>query len=161
MQKKIYVAGPLGFSEAGRYFLYTCLIPEIQKLGFEVIDPWKSPASEQMKKVLEMPNTNKLDALRAVNEQIAEACRIGIDECDGVVAVLDGTDVDSGTAAEIAYAYAKGKPVIGYRGDFRISSDNEAAVVNIMIEYFIAKSGGLIVRELSELKKEMPRVFGN
>jgi len=159
--KKIYVAGPLGFSEAGRHFLYNRLIPEIQSLGFEVIDPWKSPAAEKMKKILEQPSGNRLDVLKAVNEQIAEACKVKIDESDGMIAVLDGTDVDSGTSAEIAYAYAKGKSVIGYRGDFRISSDNEAAVVNVMIEYFIAKSGGLIIRELSELKKEMLRVFGN
>ena len=34
-----------------------------------------------------------------------------------VVAVLDGADVDSGTAAEIGYAFARGKLIVGYRGD--------------------------------------------
>ena len=33
-------------------------------------------------------------------------------------AVLDGTDVDSGTASEIGYAFAKGKAIVGYRGVF-------------------------------------------
>ena len=41
------------------------------------------------------------------------------------MAVLDGTDVDSGTAAEIGYAFARGKLIVGYRGDFRLSADNE------------------------------------
>ena len=62
-----------------------------------------------------------------------------------MLAVLDGTDVDSGTASEIGYAYAKGKPMVGYRGDFRLSSDNEGGVVNLQVQYFILTSGGSIV----------------
>lgn len=38
-----------------------------------------------------------------------------------VVAVLDGCDVDSGTAWEMGYAYALGRPVLGYLGDVRIA----------------------------------------
>ena len=37
--------------------------------------------------------------------------RAAIDACDVVVALLDGAQVDDGTAWEIGYAYAKGKPV--------------------------------------------------
>jgi nucleoside 2-deoxyribosyltransferase len=54
-----------------------------------------------------------------------------LNSSDIVVAVLDGVDVDSGTAWEIGYAYAKGKPVIGLRTDFRTLSDG---VVNLMVE---------------------------
>ena len=61
-----------------------------------------------------------------------------------VLAVLDGTDVDSGTAAEIGYAFAKGRPILGYRGDFRLSADNEGSTVNLQVEYFITASGGTI-----------------
>ena len=63
-------------------------------------------------------------------------------------AVLDGTDVDSGTAAEIGYAFARGKKILGYRGDFRLSADNEGATVNLQVEYFIRESGGDIVTAL-------------
>jgi nucleoside 2-deoxyribosyltransferase len=45
------------------------------------------------------------------------------------VAILDGPDSDSGTCIEIAYAHAKGKPVIGVRTDFR---DGEIHGLNIM-----------------------------
>ena len=41
----------------------------------------------------------------------------------GIFAVLDGTDVDSGTASEIGYGAAKGKIIVGYRGDFRMTGD--------------------------------------
>lgn len=45
-----------------------------------------------------------------------------IDCCDLVLAILDGPDVDS-TAAEIDYAFARGKLVLGYR-DFQLAADN-------------------------------------
>lgn len=47
----------------------------------------------------------------------------GIDWADVVVAVMDGPDPDSGTCWECGYAYAKGKPVITVRTDFRNNGD--------------------------------------
>ena len=67
------------------------------------------------------------------------------------MAVLDGTDVDSGTAAEIGYAFARGKLIVGYRGDFRLSADNEGSTVNLQVEYFIRASGGTIVERYEDL----------
>jgi nucleoside 2-deoxyribosyltransferase len=52
-----------------------------------------------------------------------------VDRCDVIVAILDGPDSDSGTCIEIAYAHAKGKPVIGVRTDFR---DGEIHGLNVM-----------------------------
>ena len=69
--------------------------------------------------------------------------------------MLDGADVDSGTAAEIGYAFARGKPIVGYRGDVRLAGDNEAAVVNLQVEYFIRASGGTIVTRLSALPRAL------
>ena len=51
---------------------------------------------------------------------------------DIVVAVIDGSDADSGTAWEMGYAYASGKQVIGIRTDFRRAGDHE--LVNLMLE---------------------------
>ena len=65
--------------------------------------------------------------------------------------MLDGVDVDSGTAAEIGYGFAKGKKIVGYRGDLRLSSDNEGAIVNLQVEYFIRASGGTIINRLVDL----------
>lgn len=59
-------------------------------------------------------------------------CLEQIDQCDIVVACADGADSDSGTALEIGYAFAKGKPTIVYRTDFRGS---EVDGVNAMLRY--------------------------
>ena len=75
-----------------------------------------------------------------------------------VLANLDGQDVDSGTAAEIGYAFAKGKPIIGYRGDLRLSSDNVGSTVNLQVEFFIRESGGEIVTSASTIPTALARV---
>jgi nucleoside 2-deoxyribosyltransferase len=90
-------------------------------------------------------------AWRKLNVEIGGNNRAAIDRCDLVFAVLDGTDVDSGTAAEIGYAFARDKKIIGYRGDFRLSADNEGAVVNLQVEYFIRQSGGEIIARIADL----------
>ena len=59
-------------------------------------------------------------------------CFEQIDRCDFAIACADGPDSDSGTATEIGYAYARGKPVIVYRTDFRGS---EVDGVNAMLRY--------------------------
>src|SRR5262245_63505569 len=46
----------------------------------------------------------------------------------------------------------RGKRIIGYRGDVRLSADNEGAVVNLQVEYFIHESGGRIVRRLDAFR---------
>lgn len=66
--------------------------------------------------------------------------------------MLDGNDVDSGTAAEIGYGSALKKPIIGYRGDFRLSAENEGGIVNLQVEYFIYLNNGEIVTDIEALK---------
>ena len=48
-----------------------------------------------------------------------------------MVTVLDSVDVDSGTAWDIRYAYARGLPVYGLRTDFQ--TPGIEGVVNLMI----------------------------
>jgi nucleoside 2-deoxyribosyltransferase len=43
----------------------------------------------------------------------------GIDWADGVVAIMDGADPDSGTCWEVGYAYGCRKPIVLVRTDFR------------------------------------------
>jgi nucleoside 2-deoxyribosyltransferase len=43
----------------------------------------------------------------------------GIDWADGLVAVMDGPDPDSGTCWEVGYAYGVGKPVVLVRTNIR------------------------------------------
>ena len=157
---KIYVAGPYGFSEAGRDFHYRVLIPELTRLGYAVLDPWKLTEQSKIDKVVQMPyGENRRSAWEKLNPEIAQNNQHALDECDGVLAVLDGADVDSGTAAEIGYAYRAGKPIMGYRGDFRLASDNEGAIVNLQVEHFIRASGGTIVKTVQELSQTLPGII--
>jgi len=161
MAKKIYVASPLGFSEAGRYFMYQKLIPLIEEAGYEVLDPWKLTPENNFNQILSMPvSPEKTAALKKLNFKIGENNAKSLKLCDGVVAILDGADVDSGTAGEIGFAYALQKPILGYRGDIRLSSDNMGSIVNLQVEYFIIASGGKIITNLANLKDEMKKLFG-
>jgi nucleoside 2-deoxyribosyltransferase len=156
---KIYTAGPLGFSEAGRAFHRDYLLPEVKRLGHEALDPWTLTESSRTQAVRDMPyGKSRRDAWRALNVEIGTANRAALDACDLVLAVLDGVDVDSGTAAEIGYAFAKGKPIIGYRGDFRLAADNEGSIVNLQVEYFIRASGGDIIVALGQLEAALARL---
>jgi nucleoside 2-deoxyribosyltransferase len=159
---KIYTAGPLGFSEAGRAFHNASVIPELVRLGHEPLDPWKLTDQRMIDAVVKMPyGAAKRDAWRQLNVEIGGNNRAAIDRCDAVFACLDGVDVDSGTAAELGYAFAKGKPIIGYRGDFRLSADNEGSIVNLQVEYFIRQSGGDIISQLADVGKALEKLRGH
>jgi nucleoside 2-deoxyribosyltransferase len=154
---KIYLAGPLGFSDAGRAFHHNVIVDRVKSLGHVPLDPWSDTAAPGIDPCLAQEivqlaaaiakvgeSADKRAAWRALNPRIGAKNAALIDAADMVLAVLDGTDVDSGTAAEIGYAFAKGRPILGYRGDFRLSADNEGSTVNVQVEYFITASGGTI-----------------
>jgi nucleoside 2-deoxyribosyltransferase len=158
---KIYLAGPLGFSDAGRAFHNDVVAKRVAALGHVPLDPWSdTPPSAidpglaaqivqiaaAIAKVGDAPDKRK--AWEALNPRIGAKNTALIDAADMVLAVLDGADVDSGTSAEIGYAFAKGKPILGYRGDFRASADNEGSIVNLQVEYFIRASGGTIITSI-------------
>lgn len=110
---KIYLAGPL-FTIAEQSFNAE-LARFLERQGFEV---WLPQEHE--------PRRNAAHAIFAMDVAALEWC-------DMVVACMDGPDPDSGTAWECGYAYAKGKPIICYRTDFRISSDTKGAPYNLML----------------------------
>jgi len=146
------MAGPLGFSEAGRHFYNAVLLPYVKSLGYEVLDPWALTDPRKIEAVERLPyGSERREAWRRLNREMAASNRAAIDQAQAVVAVLDGTDVDSGTAAEIGYAFASGKLIVGYRGDFRLSADNEGSTVNLQVEFFIHESGGAIVSRYEDL----------
>ena len=149
---KLYVASPLGFSEAGRAFSRQRLLPRLRRAGHTVLDPWALPEGAAIERARRRPyGRARRDLLVVANAAAARANQETIDRADALVAVLDGPDVDSGTAAEIGYAFARGKPIVGYRGDGRLACDNEGAMVNLQVEYFIRASGGAIVTRLADI----------
>lgn len=159
MQRPIvYLAGPLGFSEVGRLFHNDILIPMLEELGFDVRDPWVLTSQEFINSALQLPyGQAKKERWQEVNRVIGKNNADAIEESDIIVGVLDGVDVDSGTAGEIGYGSALGKFIIGYRGDFRLSSDNEGGIVNLQVEYFIYHNGGEIVTDLKALRQSLVR----
>jgi len=157
---RIYVASPLGFSEAGRSFLYKEMIPMLEQLDFEIIDPWKLTPQAEIDKVTSMPyGQEKKDAWYKLDQIIGMNNEKGIKRADGLLAILDGSDVDSGTASEIGHAAALDKKILGYRSDFRLSGDNEGMIVNLQVQYFIEKNGGKIFTSLPELKDNIKKIF--
>jgi hypothetical protein len=90
--------------------------------------------------VFSLPEGPERDAaLPEANRKAGAANCEMIKGAAAVLAVLDGPDVDSGTAAEIGYAGALGVPVIGLRTDIRLSGDNPATTVNLQVQYFLAE----------------------
>jgi nucleoside 2-deoxyribosyltransferase len=110
---KLYLAGSL-FSLAEQGF-NADLARFLEAEGFEV---WLPQEHEPRAKTA-----------RAIFEMDVAA----IDAADMIVACMDGPDPDSGTAWECGYAFARGKPIVCYRTDFRVSGDTEGAPYNLML----------------------------
>ncbi|MBK9970349.1 MAG: nucleoside 2-deoxyribosyltransferase [Actinobacteria bacterium] len=125
---KAYVAGPL-FDEGERWW-----IEKVERLvagaGFETFLPHRDNPPKDESNV----------------RAIFENDKRGIDECDVVVANLNGLTTDDGTAWELGYAFARGKHLIGMHTDWRMRFAHE--VVNLMIESSLHR----MVRSLDELE---------
>ena len=126
--KTVYLAAPL-FSEAECDFNRK-LRDEIKRAGFNVFLPQE--------------DSNNIKDEKNRQEIIFSKNVAAIERSDIIVAVIDGTDVDSGTAWEIGYAFAREKPLIGLRTDFRTLGIE--GTVNLMIERSV-----IICSSVSEL----------
>lgn len=96
---RIYLAGPL-FSSAERTWNAE-LAARLEAGGHEVF----------------LPQDRETDPLDPAG--IFRIDHGGLDWSEGVVAVMDGPDPDSGTAWECGYAFGTGRPIILVRTDFR------------------------------------------
>jgi nucleoside 2-deoxyribosyltransferase len=152
---KAYLASPLGFAASTKTFMDQLLA--ILRAEIEVINPWDYQRfAADFARVPSIDSVAERRTLLAhINHELGKKNAESIQECDAVIAVLDGVDVDSGTAAEIGYAYGLSKRIWGLRTDFRLAGDNEAAIVNLQVEYFIHQSGGKVVTTVEELVAEI------
>jgi len=141
---KLYLAGPL-FTLAEQRFnrhlseSLTGLMPDL-----DVILP-----QERAKPLLGKPNGLEL---------VFKDCFAMIDACDAVLAILDGADADSGTCVELGYAWARNKPVVGIRTDFRVSEDRG---LNLMVSHVCRV---LLLRtsdDLESLSREICEALGD
>ncbi len=79
-----------------------------------------------------------------------------LDGCSIIVAILDGPQVDDGTAWEIGYHYARGGKVMGIRTDFRMAGEAPTSKVNAMVEFScicIAESIDVLLLKLEGILK--------
>jgi nucleoside 2-deoxyribosyltransferase len=156
----VYVASPLGFSSATRSFYEEEVLAALRGAGFSPIDPWEEPAFDAAfaRASALPPGEERLAAFAELNGLLGARNAAKIDEAGAMLAILDGVDVDSGTAAEIGYAAARGKPVVGVRLDTRQAGDNEGACVNLQVEHFIRSGGGELVRSLADAIAVLGRI---
>ena len=112
---KIYQAGPL-FTLAERSF-NRALRDALVARRYSVFLPQESE-----------DNINH----RGDHEKIALSDLAAVQNCDVLLANLDGAQVDDGTALEVGMARALGKITIGYRTDFRVCGDDPELHVNLM-----------------------------
>jgi nucleoside 2-deoxyribosyltransferase len=113
---KIYLGGPL-FSIGEKQFnlnLASSLAKKVPGTSF----------------ILPQKYAKKIAKERDFAKKMFTYCIEAIDKADLVLCLLDGPDVDSGAALEIGYAFARRKPIIGMRSDFR---NSEIRGVNLMI----------------------------
>ncbi len=156
MDMKVYVASPLGFAESTRAYLDQ-LVGVLQSHANEVFNPWAQPEGGMIRDAQCLEDHNeRLNALTHANRAVAQANERAIRSCDWVLAILDGPDVDSGTASEMGFAYGIGKRIIGLRTDSRRTGDNDGAIVNLQVQYWVEASGGTIFRSLDELRRALP-----
>ena len=140
--KSIYLASPLGFAASTRGFMAE-LIAELSSV-VRVVNPWDDTSfAAEFERVHALKDIDeRRTGFHAINLGIGGKNETLIRSVDMLAGVLDGVDVDSGTAAEMGFAYGLGKPVFGLRTDWRVTGDNEAAGVNLQLRYFIEQSGG-------------------
>jgi nucleoside 2-deoxyribosyltransferase len=128
MKEKIYLSGPL-FSRAEIEWGSQIKAGIIEVLGdrVEVIWPHEIASGSP--------------------EEIFRANLQALDQCNIMVAILDGAHVDDGTAWEMGYHYSRGKRIIGIRTDKRKAGETNSSKVNAMIEF----SALAIVSSLDDL----------
>ena len=143
---KIYLAGPI-FSEAEQDWLRQ-LKTKIEEFAREkdrevgVIWPY------------ELISRSDIESLGdSAKQEVFDRCKSNLGQADFLVALLDGSQVDDGTAWEVGYFYSirDRSRIIGIRTDFRRAGETQNSVVNAMVEM----SCGRIVRSVEELMEAL------
>lgn len=151
--KKIYLASPLGFSPENDPYREKVKV-RLRDLGFTILDPW-----EQEDFVGEIEEAFRLGscvererAFRSIASRIGACNERLIREADCLLAVLDGAEVDSGTASETGFAAALGKRCYGLRTDVRNTGDFPGVPFNLQVLHFIECSGGKLFRRIEDIE---------
>jgi nucleoside 2-deoxyribosyltransferase len=118
-------------------------MPALSEL-VEPVDPWALVSEQEVVAALDSGGEEELAAeIGRRNREALESCRL-------LVAMLDGQELDSGTAAEIGYASALGIVCLGLRTDQRHNGELGARI-NLQVESFLVGSGGVLADSLEAL----------
>lgn len=152
---KIYLASPLGFSP--EYCGYRERIKEkLRQQGCQILDPWgENQFPAEIARAAEIGTArDREEAFRQIAMLIGRSNELMIREADILLAVLDGLEVDSGTASEVGFASALGKRVYGLRTDWRDSGDFAGLPFNLQVVHFITTTGGRLFRSIDDIAIE-------
>ena len=138
VRPKCYVASPYGFAASTKGFYESEYLPAIQR-HVDVLDPWMAIPADVLQEIDATIDPKKKAALlvRNIGRHHLETIR---SKADLLVAALDQEPPDVGTVLELGYAAGIGIPVLGYKGDFRVSG--EGAGVNLMLPAAIDETAG-------------------
>jgi nucleoside 2-deoxyribosyltransferase len=136
--KKAYIAGPL-FDDHEREYLEK-IAKIVESYGISTFVPHRDAGLV----------TGDFTFEKKVN--VFDVDMEYLEPADIVIALLTGRDVDSGTAAEIGYAYKAGKRLIG------ISANTIKPINNFV--WGIFSYGKDIVESLDDLKTLLEKEFG-
>ena len=92
-------------------------------------------------------STNQGEAKKIFQENLR-----ALDSCDLMVAILDGPQVDDGTAWEIGHFFQQRKRVLGIRTDIRNAGEFKSSRINLMIEFSCLSISSSIRELYSELE---------
>jgi len=124
---QIYIAGPL-FNIHERWYLER-IAEALESRGYITFLPHRDAGLVDF-------------TVPAMQSQIFRADIVALNTCDLCVALLTGSDQDSGTSAELGYMFAHGKLCFGLTDDFRF--------LNNMI-WGICGEGTRIAKDIPEL----------
>jgi nucleoside 2-deoxyribosyltransferase len=149
--RRIYLASPLGFSPELKSYRNKIKL-RLTELGCTALDPWDPKFHHVISEASSIENWSvRVVAFKEIAGKIGKTNEEMIRGCDGLLGVLDGPDVDSGTASEIGFAAALGKKCYGLRTDFRNSGDFDGMPINLQILYWIEASGGNLFRTVDAI----------
>lgn len=153
--REVYLAGPEGFTPVLLQWHNQVLVPAVRSAGLVPLSPWGRWEDEFARLQALPPGPDRLVQFVELNKKVGEANVRMISRAWAVLAQLDGAEIDSGTASEIGFASAIGVFICGVRTDSRISCDNEGSLLNLQIDYFIARTGGHVHRDLGAAIDEL------
>jgi nucleoside 2-deoxyribosyltransferase len=140
---RAYVASPLGFTAAGRHWYEQVYLPALREV-IEPVDPWALTGADEVAAAFAAGRQQQL--WREIGARNIDAIR----SATLLVALLDGQEIDSGTASEVGFAAGLGLTCFGLRTDLRTTGE-DGSIVNLQVQAFIESSGGTIAATLQDL----------